>query len=421
MVLSGAENPADGAERTVALSPSRPPEPLLLIFVDSLSDRVALDAGVMPELAGLRARGASFTVEPCRDRLTYRCLHAALTGKDASAPLALRANFVRERGQAAGGEPTLLHLAAQRGRVVAAGAHDLESYDDAFDARWYFPGDDEDGVVAAVASLGPASVTLVGLSQGDRAAHAHGPGSPAYGAAFGRIDRLIGELVRGAPPHAHVVVFGDHGHDAHGHHLPGGEATTFAVYAGPAVPPGASAHLTLTDHRALLGVLLGLPTPALYQGPPLDQVLRPAWLAERHGGPPELRGHPRPALGPRARLALLAALVVALAGALAALVRAWSPGARPGAVLALVAGAVALRVGAGYGYEAVCVRIHDHGDSPERSAWLLVPLAAALLAARALPGDRRLTAAALVPLVPLLLLFSSANYYGAGRAVVPAP
>ncbi len=418
VTLSGAENPATGADPVVALGPSRKAEPLVLIFVDSLSDRVALDASLMPELNELRSRGASLTVEPCRDRLTYRCLHAALTGKDSSAPLSLRANFVRERGGHAS-EGTLLHLAAQHGRVVAAGAHDLESYDDAFDARWYFPGDDEAGLVAAVGSLGAADLTVVGMSQGDRAAHAHGPGSAAYRTAFASIDRRIGELVRAAPAGAHVVVFGDHGHDGAGHHLPGGEATTFAVYAGPAVRPGVSASMVLTDHRALLGVLLGLPTPALYEGPALDRLLDSGWLAARYGGVPAVAGHPRPTLSSSARGVLASVLGIALALALVLAARAWKlPVGRT--AVAAIAGVVLLRLGAGAHYEDICERIHDHGDSPWRAAWLLVPLGLALVAARWVPGDRRRAAAALLPLVPLVLLFPSANYYGAGRAIVPA-
>ena len=35
-----------------------------------------------------------------------------------------------------------------------------------------------------------------------------------------------------------------------------------------------SGDLQITDHRALLGVMLGLPTPAYYQGPPVEGVFR---------------------------------------------------------------------------------------------------------------------------------------------------
>lgn len=362
--LGQAENPSKDGERLVSLSSPRPPEPLTLVFIDSLSDRVAQDAGVMPNLAGLRAQGAAFRVEPCRDRLTYRCLYAAFRGSDASSVMSLQANFSHQQM----GQDTILHLAAKRGRVVGAGAHDLEAYQDAFAAFWPFPSatSPEGEVVGKIAGLGPADVTVIGFSSGDRAAHAHGTDAPAYAESFREIDRSLGELIAQAPTNGHIVVFGDHGHDRQGRHLPGGEATTYAVYRGPGVQSGVTGELEITDHRALLGVLLGLPTPAFYQGPAMDKVLHPGWLRERYGEVPELRGRPIPLLGRAERSAMLLALGLACVAALVALARGLAPGWRAAAPLALFA--VALRALSGLGYEPLGWAIHDHGDQPWRSA-----------------------------------------------------
>jgi hypothetical protein len=398
----------------LSLAPRQEPPPLWLIFVDSLSDRVAFDPEVMPNLARIGAQGARFSVEACRDRLTYRCLHAALSGEDASSWLALRANFDHRPQQ--GG--TLLHLASQRRRVVALGAHDLQAYSAAYSASWYFPSPEapEAQLLEQLHAFADAGLVVVGLSQGDRAAHAARPGSPLYRETFREIDRLLGELTSRAPPGAHVVIFGDHGHDGAGHHLPGGEATTAAFYRGPAVRPGVSGKLQITDHRALIGVLLGLPTPALYQGPPLEDLLDPGWLRAHHGDLPSLRGQPRAALGLPGRLALTSALSVALLLALWGLARAFFPG-RAWVALGVAAGLVAARLLGGILYEPLCLRIHDHGETPWRAAFLLLPLGGGLLAGRWLLGHWR-GGASLAMLAPLLLLFPSANYYGSGRAVV---
>src|SRR5690242_16939299 len=90
---------SSGSAIPAPLAPVRKatPERVIAVFVDSLSDRVATDSSIMPELSKLAEQGTSFTVEPCRDRLTYLCLRAVLTGSDESSLLALRENFDNER------------------------------------------------------------------------------------------------------------------------------------------------------------------------------------------------------------------------------------------------------------------------------------------------------------------------------------
>ena len=73
--------------------------PVLLIFIDSLSDRIATDESVMPTVANLRNQGASFTVEPCKDRLTYLCLAAIFRGTDESSLFSLYKNFDHKQMQ----------------------------------------------------------------------------------------------------------------------------------------------------------------------------------------------------------------------------------------------------------------------------------------------------------------------------------
>ncbi len=79
VLLSRAESGRPkGTRRRVLRGPSCA-SPLTIVFVDSLSDRVARDTSVMPALNALAARGVSLEVSPCRDQLTYLCLRALLT------------------------------------------------------------------------------------------------------------------------------------------------------------------------------------------------------------------------------------------------------------------------------------------------------------------------------------------------------
>jgi hypothetical protein len=412
VLLGAVDRPAPA--RALPLEARGPREPLVMVFVDSLRHDVATDPSIMPHLARRASAGAAFRVEPCRDRLTYRCLQAALTGVDASSLLDVRSNFRPD--EPAAGVTLFDELAARGRRVAAVGANDFARYERAFAARDYFPLGAEEGArfAAGAAAVAAASqdVVVFAMGKGDRVAHEHGYGSAPYRAAFADIDATVEALAARAT--GNLLVFGDHGHDDAGRHLPGLDCPTFALYHGPAFQ-SLTGRLEMTDHRVLLGVLLGLPTAPTYGGPALETVFRPEWLAERHPhGLPPLAGMAPAAFSPAWRWALLGSFML-LACALGRLV------GRPrqtrlAALLALV---TAL---AGLAYDRLLFYIHDHGDSPERQLSLALPLLAGIVAGAAASrfGARwELRAAAGAVLVPLLLLFPSPNYYGAPRAVVP--
>ena len=427
VLLSRAESGRPAGTHDVPCAVARAPRRLTIVFVDSLSDRVAHDASVMPALNALFARGVALDVSPCRDQLTYLCLRALLTGYDESSLLAVRGNFDHEPAES----DNLLDRLAQAGRkVVAVGSHDFEPYQSALYRAKFREGDErsEARLMADLEALDgqrSADVTLVSLSNGDRTAHAYGTRSPKYREAFHTIDQLIAEVVARAGEDSDILVFGDHGHDEMGRHLPGLPSTTVAVYAGPSFRRGVHLKATLSDHRAVLGVLLGVPSPPSYLGPDLRAIFAPdALTAEQLRQLPALRAPEKPKGAPTLRL-LLAWLTLASAVVVAQkLLRsvrlsaawAWSLALLGGASLAL----------AGSHYDAVRQHIHDHGSEPIRSFWLLVPLVLgfALSFLRREPRfglHAQLERAALTTvLLSFALLFPTAYYYGASRATVLA-
>ena len=426
VLLSRAESGRPSGTRDVPCAAPRAPRQLTIIFVDSLSDRLAHDASVMPALNALAARGVALEVSPCRDQLTYLCLRALLTGYDESSLLALRGNFDHAPSQS----DNLLDRLAQAGqKVVAVGSHDFEPYQSAL-YRAKFREGDELGEARLMADLETldgqrsAHVTLVSLSNGDRTAHAYGTHSPKYREAFRAIDRLIAQVVARAGVDSDILVFGDHGHDEMGRHLPGLPSTTVAVYAGPSFRHGVRSNATLSDHRALLGVLLGVPTPPSYLGPDLRAIFAPEALTrDQERQLPALRAPSKPQVTPRWRLTLAwltlagATLVAQKLLKLAGLSPAWAGS------LSLLGGAtVAL---AGSEYDALRHHIHDHGTEPIRSFWLIVPLALGftlsfLLRARFGWRARMESGALSTVLLSFVLLFPNAYYYGASRATVLA-
>lgn len=427
VLLSRAESGRPSGTRDVPCAAPPVQRPLTIVFVDSLSDRLAHDASSMPALNALAARGVSLDVSPCRDQLTYLCLRALLTGYDESSLLALRGNFEHAPSSS---DNWLDRLAHAGRKVIAVGSHDFEPYQAAL-FRAKFREGDERGQAQLLSDLDAldasrsADVTLIALANGDRVAHAYGTHAAQYREAFRAIDDLIARIVARAGPDSDILVFGDHGHDEMGRHLPGLPSTTVAVYAGPSFRQGVRSNATLTDHRALLGVLLGVPSPPSYVGPAPSAIfapdaLTPARLAQLAA----LRAPSKRSSTSAARLVLaLSALSCALVIAQKLLqstgfsrLMSWSWAIVFGAALAL----------AGRYYDAVRQHIHDHGSEPARSFWLLVPLSLGfgLSLLRREPGfdwRRRLERGALVTvLLSFTLLFPTAYYYGASRATVLA-
>lgn len=403
---------------------------IVIVFVDSLRDETARDPDVMPALVALGQSSARFAVSPCRDQLTYLCLRAAFTGRDESELFALGDNF---RHDATTADTTSIFAAArEQGRQVnLLGVADLAPYAGGERTKTIFFRSGaglttEDEETQAVRwfheAHRPGQVTAVGLGRGDRTAHEKGANAADTRAAFRRIDLAIGQLAAAVGEDT-LVVLGDHGHDAHGHHLPGTPTQTFALYRGRDFSPGTSGSLALTEHRVLLGLTLGTPTPA---------VLLPG-----SGASAALSQEARKALGPR-----LSALTSPRDAVASDRGRGAGSGARAALVVGLVAAVlllglargllgglapvwIALALLAGHGYDALRQQVHDHGYAPQRALWLLVPAALALTLSfrpyRSSPSAAYpLRAAATGAAVSLVALFPTAYFYGGVRASVLA-
>ncbi len=415
----------------VRITRQGPAPRVVLVFIDSLSRDIATNALQMPTLARLAGEGTSFEVEPCRDQLTYLCLRAALTGHDDSSLLAISDNF---RPSHEGPPESLLSaIAATHGRVVVLGSADFHPYRRALFAEHELTKHDEtpERVLAEYEALRKtdAELVILSLTSGDMTAHAHGVGSPEYNTAFHRLDATVNAVSRVLEPSTSLVVFGDHGHDAQGRHLPGTSSKTWAVYHGPAFRRGVTASMRLTDHRALLGVLLGLPTEAIYRGPPLVSVFEPAWVAQAlPRGLPLLKAPERQRAGtPATRW--LSLLAIGLAG-VAATWLVFAQHRQRRLFVGLAAVAVVLAALVGLGFDQIRTLVHDHGGDGWRGICLLVPLAlasgVAWMVRRARPFDDReppiwfRVAAAATVVVTLFLMLPTAYYYGSRRAIVLA-
>jgi hypothetical protein len=387
---------------------------------------------MMPTLGRLAREGASFDVEPCRDQLTYLCLRAAFTGHDDSSLLAIGDNFRPDHD--APPESLLSAIAARRDRISVIGSSDFHPYRRALFAEHLLSKSEEtpEGVRAMLksASQDNGQLEIISLARGDMVAHAHGATSPEYREAFRRLDRVVLAVTEVIDPDTHLVVFGDHGHDEHGRHLPGTTAHTWAVYHGPAFRSGVASSIGITDHRALLGVLLGVATEASYRGPPLASIFEPKWVARTlPAGLPKLeaaKGHDT---------SLHAHYWIWVAGiGLVGVLAAWPLLAchrQRWLLVAMAASAAVIAATIGVWYDEIRCLVHDHGDSPERALSLIVPFALGCVVASSVTRTLRFgvnaaraafapTAATCSLVAIFLLMLPTSYYYGSRRAVVLA-
>lgn len=423
----------EGADSSVSIQYHAPPERVVLVFIDSLSRDVATDAARMPTLSQLARNGAAFDVEPCRDQLTYLCLRAALTGRDDSSLLSISDNFKPDHD--APPETLLSALASKREHVSVIGSNDFHPYRRSLFAEHSLAKHEEtpEAVRAMLktASNDDARLLIVSLASGDTVAHIHGVASTEYRDTFHRLDRVVQTIADSIDPATHLVVFGDHGHDEHGRHLPGTTSRTWAVYHGPAFRSGVTASLHITDHRALLGVLLGVATERNYRGPPLATVFAPGW-AEKNltNGLPKLEGAGSQCSRlPSFRYLWAAGIGLSSIGAAWLLLVFHHRWRRLFAGLSLGAALIAAAIG--FWYDAIRGLVHDHGDSPERALSLLAPVAVGCLVSLLITRHQRVGSnyerltwapvAAVCSLVTVfLLMLPSSYYYGSRRAVVLA-
>jgi Type I phosphodiesterase / nucleotide pyrophosphatase len=231
---------------------------LLVLFVDSLSERDVSGEGAMPKLAArLEQGGLHGPVQPCADAITVPCVTAAITGNDHLSVFALRTNFasgssaiessvlgqLQRAGYRAGylGERILASTMAGLSYVRA----DLES--------------DEHTLKQLSRTLeqGELDLLIVHLRSLDQTAHKYGEAAPEYRAARALIDAQIDAAMTEMRPSDHVLVMGDHGHTASGRHAAGLDVTTYAAYLGPQFARRQQTPMLMTEHAAIWARLFG--------------------------------------------------------------------------------------------------------------------------------------------------------------------
>ena len=322
---------------------------VVLVIVDSLTDRLAEDPAAFPALAALRPRALWGRMAGCLPASTVPCTRTMLEGSGAGY-LAGLSNFSASRAS----DVSFPVLAARAGlRLAVASDHTLINMcKDLGGPRLHYGGEKvpvfawDEAAQARVAEWmrdDAADAYLIHLVDLDKVSHAAGPGTPLYQREVRGADRAIAAIAALLAPSDALIVVGDHGHDEFGSHTP--DPGYLAV--GPLFTPG-RLDLRQATSALLLSVAAGTPLPKSYEGDVPGEGIRVPF-----GGDPEARRHiaaevDRERENRRARArAGVSRFLPGLGLALFALVAfAFERGKRmPAAAIALVAAALAWGMG----------------------------------------------------------------------------
>lgn len=276
LFAAGDSSPGAAVDAVDAAPASELPGRLVVVVVDSLRRETLEADGVMPGLLALSKQSdvTTLDVETCAANFTYPCLQTMFEGRQSPFVAGLH-NFTgrasdarsvpadlaaRGRKTAILSDISLVSLygnSAQRvvnveGWAISHLARDLKAIDQL--EAWLKDPEIDD-----------IFFHLVGT---DKASHQSLPGSEAYAAHFRAVDVRLSEVLAGLDwSRDSLIITGDHGHDAAGHHT----RQSLAILAGARFHDlfaqlDVGAHVEQPELAYLMSYARLLPMPPDYEG-----------------------------------------------------------------------------------------------------------------------------------------------------------
>ncbi len=279
---------------------------LALIF-DGLRLETALDTTLMPNLQALRRRGAHAELETVYEGFSVPAIRAAFSGIARTSLFSVVQNFHHAD---LGVESVFSQLRDRNRRSAVMDYGHFKQFGNVYDDLHPepLPGEDMyardrrgfDSTLAWYAG-GRYDLVVGHYESTDWVAHQHGIFAAEYATEYRVADSLIGVAARALAPGDHLVVFGDHGHNATGEHKTGMDIPSVVVAVGPAFRSGHDMGvLPISNLRYLFAAALGLPVHRSgYRYDRLDAALAAGYRPELRDAPAEAgqRAHPVRAYG----------------------------------------------------------------------------------------------------------------------------
>ncbi len=255
---------------------------LVVLIIDSLRRETLEQPGVMPRLLELSQEAGVETIDvtSCEANFTYPCLQTMFEGRQSPFVAGLH-NFTGRASEvlsipaaleARGDRIGMLSNVSMISLYGHYGAESIQVEDWAHQDRemdLHLERDLRSFPQAIEWAQDPRiDHIMVHVLGTDKAAHAYQPGDKRYEDHFRRVDAKSGEFVETLDfSRDHLVITGDHGHDAEGHHT----RDTVAIMAGPHWralwdEAGVADELDQTELTYFMALATGVGLPMHYEG-----------------------------------------------------------------------------------------------------------------------------------------------------------
>lgn len=237
---------------------------VLVLLVDGFRYETATSSQLMPQLARLRATGASGQIETVFEGFTIPAVRAALSGKAETQLVNAIHNF----------HFTVLPIesvfldASRNGKTsLVIGDEPFTQFGPYYEKRlppaqianMYARDRVRPAMALAAYATETQDLIICHYESGDWAGHEFGIDSPKYAAEYAATDSVIARFAAARRPTDYLFVFGDHGHNAVGEHKTGLHIPTFGLFVGPDITPGVVFQpLQISNIRLLLSHALGI-------------------------------------------------------------------------------------------------------------------------------------------------------------------
>ncbi len=262
------QTPAEASARPSYAGSGR----VFVLFVDSLRDRTAESAELMPNLVALSKTATHAQVETVYDAITAPAVRAAFTGRSHFRVLGFVQNFVKRAQKL----PSLFTQITESGGETFVFSDKKTFAQFGRDIHKEYPNEaGEGGAIEReneqarhaleLFNTGKPKLVIFHSLYLDHVAHQRGIAHAEYRDDAARLDGLVAELAAGVPDEDTFVVLGDHGHTETGRHALGLDVPTFVMMRGPGFRHGVDLGLVhISEYRYLLSWALKLPLAADY-------------------------------------------------------------------------------------------------------------------------------------------------------------
>ena len=237
---------------------------LLILHIDSWRYETAMNSTLMPQVAQLRAQGASWKLEGVFEGFTIPAVRAAFSGHAETQLVSVIQNF---SFHALPIGSFFLDASRLGKRTLVVAQEPWVQFGPYFERRlpehrgqnMYALDHERPGMALRAFQDENFDVVICHYESADWVAHETGINSDRYRREFAYADSQVALFAAARGPNDYLLVYGDHGHSPSGEHKTGIAIPTFGLLLGPDVKAGVITEpLAMTNLRYIVSHAMGI-------------------------------------------------------------------------------------------------------------------------------------------------------------------